>query len=76
MVENDMARSKGLFKGSWHETHNMYTQISSENGIPAALMYIAILALALRQQSEHRKSRNITATRKLLRWRLFGCVSH
>jgi O-antigen ligase len=32
--------SEGL-RGYWHETHNSYTQISSECGIPALLFYIA-----------------------------------
>jgi O-antigen ligase len=30
-------------RGSWHETHNSYTQISSECGIPAALCYLAAI---------------------------------
>jgi len=29
--------------GSWHETHNSYTQISAEGGIPAFLLYLLIL---------------------------------
>jgi O-antigen ligase len=29
--------------GVWHETHNSYTQISSEGGIPALILYVAIL---------------------------------
>jgi O-antigen ligase len=48
VVENDVAQAKGFRRGSWHDTHNMYTQVSSENGIPAGLLYIAILVLALR----------------------------
>ena len=48
VVENDTARAKGYARGSWHETHNMYTQVSSENGVLAALMYIAVLVLGLR----------------------------
>jgi O-antigen ligase len=28
--------------GSWHETHNSYTQISAEGGIPAFLLYLLI----------------------------------
>jgi O-antigen ligase len=34
--------------GNWHETHNAYTQISSECGIPAAILYIASLLSAFR----------------------------
>lgn len=48
VVENEMAKEKGFVKGSWHETHNMYTQISSENGVVAAVIYIAVLLLALK----------------------------
>jgi O-antigen ligase len=48
VAENDKAKEQGLFRGSWHTTHNMYTQVSSENGIPAVLLYIAILVLAMR----------------------------
>jgi O-antigen ligase len=30
-------------KGDWHGTHNTYTQISSEVGIPAAIFFLAAL---------------------------------
>jgi hypothetical protein len=45
-VDSD-AREKGQ-KSSWMGTHNTYTQVSSECGIPAALCYIAVLAIAIR----------------------------
>jgi O-antigen ligase len=38
--ENQIRNQEGL-RGSWHETHNSYTQISSECGIPALLFYLA-----------------------------------
>ena len=38
--QGGMAASQGE-RGMWHETHNGYTQISSECGIPAAAFYIA-----------------------------------
>lgn len=59
VVENEVAQSKGLRRGSWHETHNMYTQISSENGIPACMLYIAILLLALRATKRTGKMANL-----------------
>lgn len=31
-----------LVSGSWHVTHNTYTQLSSEAGIPALLIFIAL----------------------------------
>ena len=35
-------------KGLWHETHNSFTQISSECGIPALLFFLAALISAFR----------------------------
>ncbi len=31
-------------KGAWQVTHNTYTEVSSENGIPALIMYVLTLA--------------------------------
>jgi hypothetical protein len=41
--EGVTARSNGLH-GDWHETHNAFTQVSSENGIPALLLMLAGIA--------------------------------
>lgn len=38
--EGATARREGE-RGSWHDTHNAYTQVSSEAGIPAFLFYVA-----------------------------------
>ncbi len=35
-------------KGMWHETHNGYTQISSECGIPALLFYLAAVFITFK----------------------------
>lgn len=43
IAEDATARDAGLRRGSWHVTHNMYTQVSSEVGIPAALCYCVIV---------------------------------
>lgn len=32
-------------RGMWHETHNAYTQISSECGIPALIFYVAAIGM-------------------------------
>lgn len=45
-AEGSDAREQG-YKGVWHETHNTYTQVSSEIGIPAMLLYISGLVTAL-----------------------------
>jgi hypothetical protein len=49
VAENDMARAEGKRKGSWLGTHNSFTQVSSECGIPALLLYGAIVALSLKK---------------------------
>ncbi len=35
-------------KGMWHETHNGYTQISSECGIPAVLFYLSAVFITFK----------------------------
>ena len=35
-------------KGMWHETHNGYTQISSETGIPALLLYLYAVVITFK----------------------------
>jgi O-antigen ligase len=41
-VEGTASRAEGQL-GVWHETHNAYTQISSECGIPALIFFLAAL---------------------------------
>jgi hypothetical protein len=45
--ENDAAKAAGR-KGMWHETHNTFTQVSSECGIPALIFFLCALATAFR----------------------------
>ncbi len=49
------AREKGV-RGMWHETHNSYTQISSECGIPALIFFVTALVMTLRVFGRGRKS--------------------
>jgi O-antigen ligase len=42
-AEDTIARDEGLLHGAWHETHNMYTQVSSEAGLPALFFFIGAL---------------------------------
>jgi O-antigen ligase len=49
MMEDDtIARSVGLLHGAWHETHNMYTQMSSEAGLPALFFFTAMYVWGLK----------------------------
>jgi putative inorganic carbon (hco3(-)) transporter len=45
--EGRKAREAGLH-GSWHETHNSLTQVSSEIGIPALLFFLAAIIATYR----------------------------
>lgn len=49
VAENERAGSMGLPRGAWHGTHNTYTQISSEAGIPALIMYVACMVWCWRE---------------------------
>lgn len=42
VAQNDLAQELGR-RGSWRLTHNMYTQISAETGIPGLLFYLGAL---------------------------------
>jgi len=58
VAENDKARAAGRGNGSWHETHNLYTQISSEAGIPALIFFLMAMVRAMRDLSAIRKGRH------------------
>jgi len=60
--EGITARKQGL-QGNWHETHNSFTQISSEGGIPAFLFFMAGFVSTVRLMSRtYRKVRGMPAT--------------
>jgi putative inorganic carbon (hco3(-)) transporter len=44
-----------IVSGSWHVTHNSYTQMSSEGGIPALIFYVAILWCGFKNLARTRK---------------------
>jgi O-antigen ligase len=41
--QNELAKSRGEAKGSWHVTHNTYTELSSEMGVPGLVIFLALL---------------------------------
>jgi O-Antigen ligase len=47
--ENEMSRAEGKRRGSWLGTHNTFTQVSSECGIPALFFYAGIVVLSFRK---------------------------
>jgi O-antigen ligase len=48
VADDAYMKSLGFRKGNWLGTHNSYTQVSSELGIPAFLFFAATVALALK----------------------------
>jgi O-antigen ligase len=46
VADDAYAQSQGMAKGSWLGTHNSYTQVSSELGIPAFCFFVAIIVMA------------------------------
>jgi O-antigen ligase len=54
VAENDLATSEGV-PAIWHETHNTYTQLSSETGIIGLGLFVAVLAVDWRAMRALRK---------------------
>lgn len=58
VAEDEDAKAHGKRHGVWQGTHNSYTQVSSEIGIPGAIAYILVIALSLRDSWRlHKKTR-------------------
>jgi O-antigen ligase len=51
VAQNELAVARGERKGQWLLTHNTFTEWSSENGLPALAMIVAVLAYAWRAAS-------------------------
>src|SRR5207248_9857652 len=47
VADNDEAIANGLRKGQWLGTHNSYTQVSAELGVPAFCFYVATIVMSL-----------------------------
>jgi O-antigen ligase len=54
MAEYKLAQERGE-RGAWHDSHNMYTQVSSENGLPGFLLFLGALISGFRTLSRTRK---------------------
>jgi hypothetical protein len=58
VAEDAEARSEGRRHGSWQGSHNSYTQVSSELGIPGCIFYVLVIFLSLKTTSRiYRKTR-------------------
>ncbi|MCX6633204.1 MAG: hypothetical protein NTW28_36880, partial [Candidatus Solibacter sp.] len=47
VADDAYMKASGFPKGTWLGTHNSYTQVSSELGIPAFLFFVAAIVMAL-----------------------------
>ena len=54
VASTDAAHATHSF-AHWRETHNVYTQVSSEEGLPAAFLYIAALVYCFKELGAVRK---------------------
>jgi O-antigen ligase len=63
MAEDADAKFNGKRKGTWQGTHNSYTQVSSELGIPGALACVAVIFLSVRKSAALTKTNGRAATR-------------
>ena len=58
VADDAYSKGMGLRKGNWVGTHNSYTEVSSELGIPAFLFFVTAVAMALKgTYSVHKKTR-------------------
>jgi O-antigen ligase len=48
VADDAYSKELGFRKGSWAGTHNSYTQVSSELGIPAFLFFVTAVAMAVK----------------------------
>ena len=48
LADDSYMKEIGYRKGGWAGTHNSYTQVSSELGIPALLFFLAAVAMSLK----------------------------
>lgn len=54
-----------IVSGNWHVTHDSYTQMSAEGGIPAFLLYVLILGCAIANLRKVRKYRKASKRAQL-----------
>jgi O-antigen ligase len=63
--EGQSSRDQGE-RGNWHETHNAYTQISSENGVTPLLLFLTIIVVTFRAFSRASARAKVAGDREML----------
>jgi O-antigen ligase len=51
VAQDKLAKARGETLGNWHLTHNTYTQISSESGLPGLFLFLMALFFCFRSIS-------------------------
>lgn len=58
VAQNEMDQARGKAKGLWKVTHNTYTQLSSETGLPGLFLHLTAVLYCFRSLSKTRKTGN------------------
>jgi O-antigen ligase len=61
VAQNEMAQARGD-RSLWHVTHNTYTQLSSEMGLPGLAIYVAMLYFVFKTLQSIIKTKTKSAT--------------
>jgi O-antigen ligase len=78
-ASEDPYTARVLF-AAWHETHNTFTQVSSETGIPGFLLYLGTMAscfyIAIRVYRDTKHRPGMELHRKLAYCLLVACINY
>ncbi|MGC2108518.1 MAG: O-antigen ligase family protein [Candidatus Korobacteraceae bacterium] len=66
VAQNDLAIKRGKAGGLWHVTHNSYTELSCEVGIPGLLIYLIFLVQCWRVLSSIMRKRYVSKDVRLM----------
>jgi O-antigen ligase len=66
VAEDASAKQLGRRRGAWIGTHNSFTQVSSECGVPALICYVAVVVLSLKKSlAIYRRTRGLPQFREI-----------
>ena len=78
-ASEDPYTARVLF-AAWHETHNTFTQVSSETGIPGFLLYLGTMGscfyIAIRVYRDTKRRLGMELHRKLAYCLLVACINY
>jgi hypothetical protein len=59
VAQDKLAKERGREQGQWHVTHNTYTQVSSECGIPGLIFFMGAVVGSFRSLTRLQKTKEI-----------------